>query len=193
MYIVLEGIVQIKNKWLLSFEIRCLPMFQTKCWPFNPEPNLSWSKKWEHVYHCMGFLMAQMVKNPCAMQETQVWFLSWEDLLEKGMATQPSILAWRIPWTEEPGGYSPWGLTWLSNFHSYSLTIVYNLLISHFLSNCLKMTGLHIWWDGQEKKKNRSVKVDSTSSLCWLKTQLKTRVLDTLKLPLEKATTLAIF
>ena len=38
----------------------------------------------------------------------QVQFLAWEDPLEEGMATHPSILAWRIPWTEEPG-YSPWG------------------------------------------------------------------------------------
>ena len=38
------------------------------------------------------------------MQETQVWSLSWEDPLEKGMSTHCSILAWRIPWTEKPGG-----------------------------------------------------------------------------------------
>ena len=38
------------------------------------------------------------------MQETQVWSLGWEDLVEKGMATHSSSLAWRIPWTEEPGG-----------------------------------------------------------------------------------------
>ena len=48
--------------------------------------------------------MAQMVKNLPAMQETQAQFLGWEDPLEKGMATHSSILAWRIPWTEEPGG-----------------------------------------------------------------------------------------
>ena len=46
--------------------------------------------------------------NP-AMQETQVRFLSQEDPLEKGMATHPSILVWRIPWAEEPVDYSPWG------------------------------------------------------------------------------------
>ena len=44
-----------------------------------------------------------MIKNPPAMQETQVRSLGWEDLLEKGMATHSSILAWRIPWTEELG------------------------------------------------------------------------------------------
>ena len=45
-----------------------------------------------------------MVKNPSAMQETWVRFLGGGDPLEKGMATHPSILTWKIPWTEEPGG-----------------------------------------------------------------------------------------
>ena len=48
--------------------------------------------------------MAPTVKNLPAMQETQVRFLGQEGPLEKGMATHSSILAWRIPWTEEPGG-----------------------------------------------------------------------------------------
>ena len=47
-------------------------------------------------------LLAQMVKNLLAMRETKVWLLGREDPLEKGMATHPRILAWRIPWTEEP-------------------------------------------------------------------------------------------
>ena len=47
--------------------------------------------------------LAQMVKNLPAMQETWVQSLGQEDPLEKGMATHPSILAWRISWTEEPG------------------------------------------------------------------------------------------
>ena len=45
-----------------------------------------------------------MVENPAAMQETQVQSLGQEDPLEKGMATHSSVLAWRSPWTEEPGG-----------------------------------------------------------------------------------------
>ena len=49
-------------------------------------------------------LVAQSVKNLPAMQETRVHFLGWEDSLEKEIATHSSILAWRIPWTEEPGG-----------------------------------------------------------------------------------------
>ena len=51
--------------------------------------------------------VAHWVKNPHAMQESlepQVQSLGQEDLLEEGMATQSSILVWRIPWTEEPGG-----------------------------------------------------------------------------------------
>ena len=53
--------------------------------------------------------MAQTVKNPSAMQETQVQFLGWEDPLQKETATHSSVLAWRIPWTEEPGGLQSMG------------------------------------------------------------------------------------
>ena len=49
-------------------------------------------------------LVVQMVKNPSAMQETLVQSLGWENLLEEGMAIHSSILAWRILWTEKPGG-----------------------------------------------------------------------------------------
>ena len=59
---------------------------------FNNPPSLLWA-----------FLVAQLVKNLPAMLETWVRFLGWEDALEKEMATHSSILAWRIPWTEEPG------------------------------------------------------------------------------------------
>ena len=55
-------------------------------------------------------LVAQTVKNPPAMQETRVQYLGWEDPLEKGMATHSSILAWKIPWTEEPGRAQAMGL-----------------------------------------------------------------------------------
>ena len=54
--------------------------------------------------------MAQTVKNPPAMQEMWVLSLGWEDPLEKEMATLSSTLAWRIPWTEEPGGLQSMGL-----------------------------------------------------------------------------------
>ena len=55
-------------------------------------------------------LVARMVRNLPAMQETQVRSLGQEHPLEKGMTTHSSILAWRIPWTEEPGGLKPTGL-----------------------------------------------------------------------------------
>ena len=54
-------------------------------------------------------LVAQRLKCPPAMRETWVGSLGWEDPLEKEMATHSSILAWRIPWTEEPGGLQSTG------------------------------------------------------------------------------------
>ena len=62
------------------------------------------------MYICIFWdsLVAQTVKNLPAIQETQLQFLGWEDSLENGMATHSSILAWRVPGTEEPGGYSSW-------------------------------------------------------------------------------------
>ena len=53
--------------------------------------------------------MTQMVKNSRAIWEAWVRCLGWEDPLEEGMATHSSILAWRIPWTEEPGGLRSMG------------------------------------------------------------------------------------
>ena len=63
-----------------------------------------------------------MVKNLHTMQETQVQSLGRENPLEKGMATHPSILAWRIPWTEEPG--------WLQFMGSQSWTQLSDLTLS---------------------------------------------------------------
>ena len=57
-----------------------------------------------------GLSSAQSVKNLPAMQETRVWFLGREDPLEKETATHSNILAWRIPWTEEPGRPQSMGL-----------------------------------------------------------------------------------
>ena len=57
----------------------------------------------------MGFPGTQMVKNLPAVRETQVRYLRQEDPLEEGRATRSSILAWRIPWTEEPGGLQSMG------------------------------------------------------------------------------------
>ena len=58
---------------------------------------------------CMGFPDNSAGKNPPAMQETWVLSLGWEDPLEEEIATNSSIFAWRIPWTEEPGGLQSMG------------------------------------------------------------------------------------
>ena len=59
------------------------------------------------MYKMWASLVVQMVKNLPVMLKTWVQSLGWENPLEKAVATHSSILAWRIPWTEEPGGYSP--------------------------------------------------------------------------------------
>ena len=63
-----------------------------------------------HIFFTKGFPGGSAVKNLPAIQETQVQSLDWEDPLEKGMATHSSILAWKIPWTWEPGGLQSKGL-----------------------------------------------------------------------------------
>ena len=79
---------------------------------------------WLNGYGTGASLVAQAVKKLPAMQETGVWSLGWEDPLEKGMATHSSILAWRIPWTEQPGRLSSWThkelvmTQWLTLLHS---------------------------------------------------------------------------
>ena len=55
------------------------------------------------AFHVRTYLVAQRLKRPPEIQETRVQSLSWEDPLEKEMATHSSIFAWRIPWREEPG------------------------------------------------------------------------------------------
>ena len=65
-------------------------------------------------------LMTRMVKNPSTMQQTWLQFLGWEDLLEKAMAIHSNLLAWRSPWTEEPGelqfmGSQRAGHTWVTS------------------------------------------------------------------------------
>ena len=90
-------------------------------YPFSFSPGLlSWSSfpRWGMIcfFNCSlqmkikASLVAQTVKNLPAVQETWVWSLGQEDPLEEEMATCSSILAWRIPWTEEPAGLQSMGL-----------------------------------------------------------------------------------
>ena len=69
----------------------------------------TWITATAYIYR-MGFPGGSVVKNPPSVQETQVQSLSREDALEKRVATHPSILAWRIPQTEEPHGLQSMGL-----------------------------------------------------------------------------------
>ena len=80
-------------------------------------------------------LVVQTVKNAPAMQETWVLFLGQEDPLKKGMATHYSILAWRIPWSEEPGGLQSMG--WQRVGHNWVTNPSTALHIGNILSHIL--------------------------------------------------------
>ena len=67
-----------------------------------------------------------MVKNLSAMEDTWVRSLGQENFLEEGMSTHSSILAWRILWTEEPFGYSPWGCKELDMIEQLTLSTLYS-------------------------------------------------------------------
>ena len=72
-------------------------------------------------------LVAQMVKRLSAMRETQVWSLGWEYPLEKEMEIHSSTIAWKIPWTEEPGqlhsvGSQRVGHNWITSLHFTKIT-----------------------------------------------------------------------
>ena len=81
-----------------------------------------------------NYLLAQTVKNLPAILETWVWSMGWEDPLEKRMATHSSILAWRIPWTEESGGLQSMGSQ--RDRHSW----VTDTFIFHFTENLLMLS-----------------------------------------------------
>ena len=100
-------------------------------------------------------LVAQMVKNPPAMQEVQS--LGWEDALEKGMATTFSMLAWRIPWTEETGRLQPMGSTrvrhdWVTNAmttrHSLTFCTAWDTLAGYrgYFPLCVCLKGTVLQW-----------------------------------------------
>ena len=74
-------------------------------------------------------LVAQRIKRLPAMRETRVRSLGWEDPLEKEMATQSTTLAWRIPWTEEPGGLQSTGSQRVGHNWETSLSLYFHLVI----------------------------------------------------------------
>ena len=97
--------------------------------------------------------MGQLVKNLPVMQETQVWFLGWEDSMEKGMAILSSILVWRIPWIKEPGGLQSRGsqrvwLNWVTNTSTFTGTWSDVLLHTHTYTHMYEhtCTQMHTAW-----------------------------------------------
>ena len=114
-----------------------------------------WSPFWPLHSVCIctiqgASLVAWTVKNLPTMRETRIWFLGWGHPLEKGRATHSSILAWRIPWTEEHGGLQSMGLQrvghdWVTNTftfqpellltwtHSFPMTPVHQLFIINII------------------------------------------------------------
>ena len=90
-------------------------------------------------------LVAQMVKRLAAVWETQVQFLVWEDPLEKAMATHSSTLAWKIPWTEEPGRLQSMGSLrvrhdWMTSLSSFALLVQFSSAAQSCLT--LRLHGL---------------------------------------------------
>ena len=108
--------------------------------------------------------MAQTVKSMPAMQETQVRSLSWEDPLEKEMATHSSIRAWRIPWTEEPGGLQSMGLQRVG----YDMTErLHSFCILYRIQTLWKFRPVYRPKRKKERKKNHSPpKKETLAILC---------------------------
>ena len=114
-------------------------------------------------------LVAQLVKNLPAVQETRVWSLGWEDPLEKEMATHSSILAWKISWTEKPGGLQSMGSQrvghdWATNTNALFINYLINLKSIHtgstveFLILNVTVSDEWIWCpDKLKKKKNQGL------------------------------------
>ena len=109
-----------------------------------------------------------VVKNLPAMQETCVQCLVWEDLLEKGQATHSGILAWEVPWTEEPGGlYNPWGGTELditdSIFKSRDITLPTKVHLIKAMVFPMVMYGC----ESRSVKKAEHRRIDAFELWCW--------------------------
>ena len=117
-------------------------------------------------------LVAQMVKNLSAMQETWVQSLGREDLLEKKMATPSSILAWRIPWTEEPGGVQ--SVVWQRAGHNWG-TNTCGRRYFHFTPSSLCSCPLSLIWSLLGKVPNVEGRVCPGNTLFKFRIVLKER------------------
>ena len=93
---------------------------------------------------CETSLVVQMVKRLPAMQETRVQSLGWEDPLEKEMAAHSSILAWKIPWTEEPGRLSSMGSQRVGHDWATSLSLYFHFTFTFHVSSISGFWPLHL-------------------------------------------------
>ena len=95
--------------------------------------------------------VAQMVKHLSTMREIRVWALGWEDPLEKEMAIHSSTIAWKIPWTEEPGRLQSMRSQrvrhdWATSF-SFSLSFIYTYMYAYVCMYIPPYTPRNIWLD----------------------------------------------
>ena len=109
--------------------------------------------------------MAQRLKRLPAMRDTQVRSLGWEDPLEKEMATHSSILAWRIPWREEPGGLQSTGSQRVGHDFT-SLTICRTSLVAQMVKSPLATQEIWVQSLGQEGPLEKGMATHS-SLLAW--------------------------
>ena len=105
-------------------------MSLVRAWDSEFLTNSQWSLKLlvpgPDFFSVLPSLVPQLVKDPSAVQEAWVWSLGWEDPLEKGTATHPSILAWSIPWTYSPLGRRHDGVTFtLTALRTIGLTWIH--------------------------------------------------------------------
>ena len=122
------------------------------------------------------FPHGSVVKNPPAMQETLVWSMGLEDCLEEEMATHSSILAWEIPWTEEPGGLQSLGLQrvrhdWVTKHKLVPAKMDWKRW-DFFLFKKNLFKGIRFllkWWELKESKFQRNV---NSTTVSWYSTKV---------------------
>ena len=142
------------NAWKWKVKVKSLSHVQLFATPwtaaYQASPSMGFSRQeyWSGVplpslqpvaksYQFWASLVAQMVKNLPATQETQVWSLGQEDPLEKGMATHSSNLAWRIPRAEEPGGLQSMSLQRVG--HDWATNTLTSLCHQFYLPNIFQI------------------------------------------------------
>ena len=97
--------------------------------------------------------VVQMVKNLLAMQETCVWSLGWENPPEKEMVTRSNILAWEIPWTEEPGGLQSMGSQSQTRQSTHACTVIHKYTVMRlYISVTCKYDDLCLIWTSNNRK-----------------------------------------